>query len=153
MQHAGFLKNDAALADFQLVAALDGHHGPVLGIEIALQGLEAQGGAEDFFGLAAFHDLGQGTGVIQLQMIADDIVDFFRLHDLAQAAEQGSGAAGGAGVHEDVLFIPDHIGIVGRAFRGAGVAVKVAMVVIDAADPVDVFFQFKGLHGNSVDSD
>ena len=149
VQHAGLLEDDVALADVQLVAALDHFDGPVLAVEVALHGLVAQGGDEDLFGLHAGHHFGQAAGVVGFHVVADDVVDLFGIHDLGDTAQHVAGPAGIHGIHQDVLFVADQVGVVGGTFGGAGIAVEVTVVVVHATDPENIFFDFNGLHENS----
>jgi len=146
VQHAGFLKNDGALADVDAVAAFHGLHGPVFAVEISGHGFKAGLRHKYFFRLAALHNGFQRASVVQLHVVADDIVHFFRLKNLGHAAQQRALAACGHGVEQNVFFVLDQIGIVSRTVGGAGIAVKIPVIIIDKADPENIFFYFNWLH-------
>ena len=152
VQHAGFLKDDVAAADVQDVAAFHGLHGPVLAREIPGHGLEPGLGDEDFFRLDSLHHFCQGARMVQFDVVADDVIHFFGCQGLGQTAEQRARAAGSHSVYEHVFLVFDQIGVVGGAVRRAGIAVKVAVIVINAAHPENVFFDFNRLHVNSPES-
>ena len=144
--HAGFLKNDGTLAQTDGVAAFDGLHGPILAGKVSRQGLEASLGNKKLFRLAPLHDGLKRPGVVKFKVVADDIVDFFRIQHLGHAAQQGAFAAGGHRVHQNIFFVFDKIGVVRGAIRGSGIPVEVPVVVVHVAYPEYVFFNFNRLH-------
>ena len=149
MQHAGFLKNDRALANVDAVAAFDSLNRPVFAVKIASHGFEAGLRYKYFFGLAAFYDGFKCPSMVKFHVVADDVVNFFGLKHLSDAAQQRAFATRGNGVEQNVFFVLDQIGVVGRAVRRPGIPVEIPVVVIDKADPEYIFFNFYWLHGKS----
>ena len=71
--------------------------------------------------------------MVQFDVVADDVIHFFGCQGLGQTAEQRARAAGSHSVYEHVFLVFDQIGVVGGAVRRAGIAVKVAVIIINAA--------------------
>ena len=136
------------LAQADGLSALYSLHGPVLHLVavVAGHGLQCHGRAENLFGLAGCDDFGQSTFMIQFHVVADNVVNLLGLEHMSHAAEQGFVHACRHCINQAVLFVFDEVGVVGCAFRTAGIAVKIVVIVVDDADPVGILCNFECVH-------
>ncbi len=146
VQHPGFDKVHGLRAQADGVAGIDHLQRPVLAMEVLDDGLLAHGRAEDFLWFDQLDHGGQTAGMVHLHMVDYDVVDLGRIHDLVKVMNQVALEAGLHRVEQGDLLILHQKGVVGGALV-QGIAMEIAQIPVQGANPVDILLDFNGLHG------
>ena len=111
-----------------------------------LESLEAIGQAGDDLCLGAvLHEKRNAAGMVRFYMAGYDVVNAGRIDDARNAGQHFLAEGFLYRINQGDFFIQDEIGIIGGAATGL-VAVEAAHGPVDGPYPVNIGFDFNGLH-------
>ena len=137
VDHAGVEELQRAPPQRQRLAVGDDLEAPGAGVEVHRQRLAALGVAHQLGLRTGLHDRGQTARVIGLGVVADDVGELSGIDPLGHMGEQLGRIRSLDRVDERRLLVEDQVRVVARA-TACLVAVEVAHVPVDEADPADV---------------